>query len=370
MPFFAKKSIHIPLFDWKYHLIFWHLYLLITHRVSYTLRGSNNTGEWLIDFYTRNVLLILLAVYFQYFLLKYFKGKIVQQLLFSILNFLLYYLSRALLLYILVYLGIKPYGEIPAPGLLPNLINWFFFGGFGLCLWLGNTVIDKQTTILNLEKNKLIKDLEILNEKKRFTELTLENQKAELDKLRAQISPHFLFNTLNFFYSEIRPIHKNAAESIILLSNILRYSLVEHKDDDLVSLVGEVEYLNNYIEFQRYRFSDNFYLSFDVDLDEDSSIKKIPPMMLITLVENCFKYGDLSDPNEYCKINIMVTENQFSFKTRNKIQQKQSFVTSTGHGLVNIKNRLELIYGSENHSFHAEAKENIYFTELTIWPKN
>jgi LytS/YehU family sensor histidine kinase len=265
------------------------------------------------------------------------------------------------------YFKIIPYGVSPENHLNTAALLWFFFGGIGVCLYLAYISIEKQSSLFNLEREQLERTLEIQEEKKRSFQLTIENQRAELDKLKAQINPHFLFNTLNFFYSEIRPYHKKAAESVLLLSDILRYSLIEHKDDDLVDLSDEVQYLKNYIEFQRNRFYDNFFLTFNIDWKEGSGRKKIPSMILITLVENCFKYADLKDPAQPCEIEIVVKEEAFTFETKNKVLENTFEKPSTGLGLNNIRNRLKLIYGDDKFSFNTFKKEHTFYAQLKIY---
>jgi two-component system, LytTR family, sensor kinase len=366
MRFLTKNSINTPISKWQYHFVFWHLYLILIHRVSYNVRGDNTVIGWFVDFYSRNILLITLAVYAQFLLLFRFRGNLFKQILASILNFSLFLLLRETQIAILKFSDIVPHGISNGNHLRSAPISWFFFGGVGVCLFLAFNAIEKQSKILNLEKDQLQRDLEIENEKKRSAQLIMENQRAELDKLKAQINPHFLFNTLNFFYSEIRPLSPKTADSVILLSDILRYSLASHKTDDLVSVTGEIEYLKNYIQFQRNRFYDNFYLALNIDVEEGISDRKIPSLMLITLVENCFKYADLNDEANPCEIIIEVNAEMFLFKTKNKIHDNPIQLPSTGIGLANIKNRLEIIYGHDNFQFQTKKEGVFFYCDLSI----
>jgi two-component system, LytTR family, sensor kinase len=369
MAIFAKSfPADNPLFQWRYHAAFWHFYMLLINTSAFT--QNNTTTTSFIDFYIYCLLVILLVVYGQCFALFFYGKNIYYQIAISIGTFLLYYAIRVARNEFLISIDITPFYTISTDVLISSFVNWFFFSAFGLGLYIAISTIERQAQLIDLEKAQIEKDLEILNEKKQNYQLFINNQKAELNKLKAQINPHFLFNSLNFFYSEVRPINKKIAESIMLLSDILRYSLIEHGTNDLVDIEEEVEYLKNYITLQRNRFYDNFFLNLEVDWQDNIKNKKIPSMVLLTLVENCFKYGDLHDAENPCQIKVSVNNDIFTFIVKNKILPKNSTTISTGIGLDNIKNRLLLIYGKNKHTIVTNSNFNTYVCQVQLTLNN
>lgn len=355
-----------PLFQWIYHFIFWYCYIILINFPIFSKVSSPNFLNIIIDFYIYWLLVIGIIVYAQCYFLYRFGKSIFQKIGISIGIFLIYYLLRFIRIEILLSIDFEGFTTISNNLFISSFVNWFFFSAFGLGLFISIETIEKKAQLIKLEKDNLEKNLEILEVKRNNSLLLINTQKAELEKLKAQINPHFLFNSLNFFYAEIRPFNKKAAESIILLSDILRYSLVEHANKDLVDIEEEVEYLKNYIQLQRNRFYDNFHLNLDIDWQQEIRDLKIPSMVLLTLVENCFKYGDLHDPDNPCLINISVENDIFIFIVKNKIQPKNPLLTSTGMGMTNIKNRLDLIYEKNKYTLVSNTNNNTYVCRLQI----
>jgi LytS/YehU family sensor histidine kinase len=249
---------------------------------------------------------------------------------------------------------------------LDGFIVYFFFGGMGTGFYFAINTIKKQEVIFLLEKDNLNNDIKIQEEKIRNQQLLIENQKSEMSRLNSQINPHFLFNTLNFFYSEIRLIHPKISESILLLSDIMRYSLIENHNVNLVPVEGEINHIRNYIDLQKNRYNDIMNLSLSIAGESNSKNKTIPPMILLTLIENIFKYGDLFNIDEPCQINIIVKEDQLLYQSVNKVQLQTSNLPPTQLGQNNLKSRLRMVYGKENFLFKTDVKNNLYHCNLTI----
>lgn len=236
----------------------------------------------------------------------------------------------------------------------------------GTGFYFAINTIKKQEVIFLLEKDNLNNDIKIQEEKIRNQQLLIENQKSEMSRLNSQINPHFLFNTLNFFYSEIRLIHPKISESILLLSDIMRYSLIENHNVNLVPVEGEINHIRNYIDLQKNRYNDIMNLSLSIVGESNSKNKTIPPMILLTLIENIFKYGDLFDTNEPCQINILVKEDQLLYQSVNKVQLQTSNLPPTQLGQNNLKSRLRMVYGEENFLFKTDVIDNLYHCNLKI----
>ncbi|HEV7382201.1 MAG TPA: histidine kinase, partial [Dyadobacter sp.] len=199
-------------------------------------------------------------------------------------------------------------------------------------------------------------------EQMRQKEMEKEVVDARLQSLKYQINPHFLFNSLNFLYSQSLPLSEDLARATMLLSKMMRYGLQENNEEAKVSLAGEVEHLQNFIEFNQLRFSNQ--LQIDFVTEGQVAIRRIMPLLLITFVENAFKYGELHQSDHPLQIHLTVDSQKLTFFVRNK-KRKGPKEDSTGIGLENIKRRLALGYPGR-HTLSISDEEDFYTTELTI----
>ena len=173
-----------------------------------------------------------------------------------------------------------------------------------------------------------------------------EQQTAELNFLRSQINPHFLFNTLNNIYALIRLNPNKAGEGVSQLSEMLRYMLYG-SDSNKVLLGQEIAYLKNYIWLMALKDSTMENISFNY-LMADNTLK-IAPLLLIPFVENAFKHSQLEVASEaWIIIDLQTTDNELIFKVRNNCSPNQSKDSVGGIGLENVKRRLELLYPNEH----------------------
>jgi len=164
---------------------------------------------------------------------------------------------------------------------------------------------------------------------------------AELSFLKAQINPHFLFNTLNNIYSLAITHSEHTADSVMKLSNIMRY-VSDDVLQDFVPLRHEADCIRDYIDLQRLRLGSKTQVSFAVpgQLDE----LQIAPLLLITFVENAFKYGTSNHEKSLISIDLQTSERTIRFSCRNKVFGTRRPVERTGIGIVNTKQRLEHLY--------------------------
>lgn len=184
---------------------------------------------------------------------------------------------------------------------------------------------------------------------KKRQQIILEKQKAqaELSALKHQINPHFLFNSLNFIYSKSIRFDDDLAQSVMLLSDIMRYALsIEDDKSGKVMLEKEITHLKNVIEINQKRLNNRLHINYQEQLSNKQI--KIIPLVLITLVENSFKHGDLLDPAHPLGINVYDQENTLFFSIKNQ-KGKGAKELSNGIGLSNIKQRLNLTYGNKHH---------------------
>lgn len=190
-------------------------------------------------------------------------------------------------------------------------------------------------------------------------ELERQNQMVHLTNLKAQLNPHFLFNSLNNIYSISNISDKQARSYIIKLSDALRYMLYRTADDK-VNLNEELHYLENYIQLEKLRLEEDAHLSFKTDVDKEDY--EIAPLILLPIIENCFKH--CNKEKIWIEITITVNENILLLEAKNTIDQSSESDVG-GIGLNNLKKRLELIY-PDNFAWETAIHGNIYVSSLKI----
>ena len=191
----------------------------------------------------------------------------------------------------------------------------------------------------------------------------LENQRlsAELSFLKSQINPHFLFNSLNSIYSLAYQRSETTPEAILKLSEIMRYMLYECNDNK-VDLAKELQYLQNYIDLQKIRFSNKAFIDFKVAGEVE--YQQIVPLLLIAFIENAFKHGVANNPLTPIRLLIDLEELHLHFYMQNK-KHNNNRDASGGIGLSNVKRRLDLLYkGKYNLDIRDEA--DTYTVELSL----
>jgi len=192
-----------------------------------------------------------------------------------------------------------------------------------------------------------------------FEKMKNDNLETELELLKAQYHPHFLFNALNTIYFQMDEAPKSAKKSIELLSDLLRYQVYGVKH--MVSLEQELNYLKSYIEFQQLRSSEQLILNYK--FEHPSNDYKIHPLLLQPLVENAFKYVDGA---YWIDIRFSIADSKMEFSIENAITEgNQDEKGMKGVGLVNLKRRLELLY-LNRHSLSLIKNKNSYMAKLII----
>lgn len=188
--------------------------------------------------------------------------------------------------------------------------------------------MERQSLMTTIEKQKIEKDL-------------VSTQYAHL---KSQINPHFLFNTLNFIYTNTRKRAPEAAEAILILSEIMRFAIEEVAEDSLSSLDEEVEHIENLISLHQIKADNRLQVILSFDNNQPGS--RIVPLILITLVENVFKHGDLTRVDDPALINVVTEPGTILIETRNAINHSAKH--SSHHiGISNIRQRLVSEYGAD-----------------------
>ncbi|HEY4108217.1 sensor histidine kinase [Puia sp.] len=180
-------------------------------------------------------------------------------------------------------------------------------------------------------------------------EALLQRSQVELKLLRAQVQPHFLFNTLNNMYYEAYLDSPRTAQLIERLSEIMRY-FVDQSSRDTVALSTEVEFLDNYIQLEKIRIQPEPDIHFERRFDGSIAV---PPMLLMTFVENIFKHGiDKISGVNTISISLIQEDGYLHFATKNTINRHAGPATPNGSGLQNLRQRLSILY---NDNFQLET---------------
>lgn len=193
--------------------------------------------------------------------------------------------------------------------------------------------------------------------------LRLEKQEAELNYLKSQTNPHFLFNTLNNIYSQSRDKSDLAPESILRLSKILRFMLYETRGE-FIRVEQELEIINDYIELEKIRYDETLLINFKTEIDDQE--QSIPPLLLIPLVENAFKHGVSETSNKpFVDIHFSITKQQLLFVIKNSSENFDlEMSVKENIGLSNLRRQLELLY--KEYDLSVLQNETVFTASLKI----
>ena len=192
--------------------------------------------------------------------------------------------------------------------------------------------------------------------KSKAQQLLIEKQKAELNYLKSQTNPHFLFNTLNNIYSLSRDKSDLAPESILRLSKILRFMLYE-ASGAYIAIELELKIISDYIALEQLRYDDSLRINFNYDIEDMK--QALPPLLLIPLVENAFKHGASETRNQpFVDIHLSVTKRQLNFIVKNSAEDSAGRGNVKENiGLSNLRRQLELLYTDFNLSLEPHGSE-------------
>jgi len=218
-----------------------------------------------------------------------------------------------------------------------------------------NTVIIIIGTVIRIYEQWII------NDKKR-KEIEAQKNVSELEALKNQLNPHFLFNSLNSIYSLTVKKSNDAPEAVITLSELLRYMLYQ-ANNGFVLLSDELGYLENYIKLQRLRIAKNEGVK--INIRGAISTQKISPLLFISYIENAFKYGTDFKGNTEVTIDISIKEEELQFKCVNLIGSRSKDKENSGIGMQNTKERLLLLY-PDNHWLTVEEKDDKFIVDLKL----
>lgn len=196
-------------------------------------------------------------------------------------------------------------------------------------------------------------------------DLQRQSLQSELNFLKSQINPHFLFNTLNSLYALTLKKSDKAPEIVLRLAEMMRYMLYECNEPK-VSLSKEIKYIKNYLELEKLRHGKKFHI--DLNIDGTVNGQTITPLLFIPFLENSFKHGmDLHLSEGYVKIDLKIENEHLNLgveNSRSKLVNKPN-KKSGGIGLANVKRRLNLVYPNK-HTLDVQAKEDQFKVSLAL----
>ncbi len=342
-----RRAILIQFSAWFGYVVIYSCVMFLSNTSYYGIVQLPFTlGLLAVVFYTNVYLLVIPNVE---------RGTYVRLVLSTLLMLALYVLARYLLLIrLLPAIGIKSMYEVYNS----YTDKQFLFDS----LWLAFHYLSLSygyyfaLRLVRAEQQKR-------EDERRILLLENTNRRAELAFLRTQLNPHFLFNTLNFFLSDALKTSPRLADAILNLSQMLR-TITEVGQNEMVSAAQEITYVRHYLNIQRYRFSERLSVVFTVEGDELSQDFMLPPLILISLVENVFKYGDTVDPAKPAQINISINQDGLTYYSENSKKALPSY-TQSGVGLSNIEQQLKLAFpGKASISTH--EVEGIFRVNLSI----
>ena len=207
---------------------------------------------------------------------------------------------------------------------------------------------------------------------KRLVELERENLEQQLEYLRYQINPHFFMNTLNNIHALVDIDPEKAKETIVELSKMMRFVLYEGNKQG-VPLSRELDFIRHYVTLMQLRYTDRVRIT--LDLPHEVPDRQIPPLILITFIENAFKHGVSYQRESFIEVKVCMEGDELKFSCRNsqseKSQEEKLRVgdgtsgMKGGVGLANVRKRLNLLYGNR-YALHIHDDADVYIVELNI----
>jgi sensor histidine kinase YesM len=322
--FSEKKSL-------KYlrHFAFWFI-VLIFQGVIYSTKFEE-IGQGFIISFVEAVFYLPCHLFLTYSIIYFLIPKFLLKERYISLTFglLFCFIITALITIPITNQLVLPFRNDYSTDFVPNNLFYGLMAGFRGSLTISGFAVAIKLTKLWIRKKRESE----LSEKERL--------KAELNFLKGQLQPHFIFNTLNSIYYLALKGSEKTPGSIMNLSNILRFSL-NHSDRTFITLEEELALIKDYIDLQKYRFEDSLHVYMDLEGEVDGLW--IPPLLLLPIIENAFKYGtnELGKEN-WIGISGTVCGGTLELKVINSIANTEK-PSSMGIGLKNVQKRLAILY--------------------------
>ena len=349
MNFNSGKLYRVPL---QYHILFWLTYFLFnTFRwgIYFNDYGYSFKSN-LLGFPIHMTLCYLYLLVFMPYLV--YRKKYFLYILAVLTSIFVMVIVKFNLTYLLISHNVWPEG--------PKIIKELTLN-YTIDMMIGELYVITFVTAIKIT-------LDFLKEQRRVADLEKSQLETELLFLKSQISPHFLFNTLNNIYSLSVEKSNKTPKVVLKLSELLRYMLYETKSKKQ-TLENEILCIENYLDLERIRNNDR--LEINMSISGDIHDKEISPMILLTFIENAFKHGVNKNTGKVIiNINFKVKNDSLHFTVSNPTPEithhKGNFTESSGIGIENIKKRLELGYNKKDYNLSFKNKKNIFVAKLVI----
>lgn len=273
------------------------------------------------------------------------------------------YLGISLVMLSLIFLGLEYYQEnIRTASTEQTTFIMHGKASFTDLEWYWNVLLGLFMCCANSMIKMMFKSME---EEQRMAEMERHRLQTEMEYLKYQINPHFFMNTLNNIHALIDIDTTAAQRSVIELSKMMRYVLYD-SDNATIDIVNEVRFIENYIALMKIRYTEDIDVDMKVENPLPSNIK-IPPLLLIVLVENAFKHGVSYNKRSYVRIYISCHKSSVICEVRNSrhhTQRKDN--KASGLGLENMRKRLDLLFGNDYSLTIDESNRDEYFVKLKM----
>jgi sensor histidine kinase YesM len=265
--------------------------------------------------------------------------------------------------------SILEFGNILLFILLNYFVTYVFEGGKASTNFLAEFIAEFILVLVFLILSTLFKvmrdSITLQDVELKMKEVEKQKIEAELRALKAQVNPHFFFNTLNSLYALSLDKSDKAPELILKLSDLMRYVIYESKDD-FVPVGKQLEFLQSYVYLERLRSNESLEIRFEIKGDHLDS--KIAPLIFLAFIENAFKHGaKAKSDNPFIHIAFdLEHDDRVIFTVDNRVDPFHGKHRDGGFGLSNVKKRLELLYpGKHDLNIHQSASD--YHVDLTIY---
>ncbi|MBC8376806.1 MAG: histidine kinase [FCB group bacterium] len=333
------------------HLMFWGAFFTFLFTISLLRSNAGRDVDFHLPFELLHVALTIFVVYLN---LRVLIPRLYESGKYPLYGLVL--LSSVVVNAFLIVSIIRFFPDFKPPYVMHNRPSYMF----SIPMIFMQLFMVGVTSALHFMRENLILQREALSTK----DLESSKLKAELDSLKAQVNPHFLFNSLNNIYSHSLLESPKTPELILKLSGLLNHIIYECEDEE-VPLEKEMEFLTNYLALEKVRIDESVRVNLKMDVTDTT--KLIAPLLFVPLIENAFKHGvNISNGNPFINIELTQSESHLKFSCTNLRDHFEGESRSSGGiGLENVRKRLELIYPG-THKFEIEQDDQHFSTELTI----
>lgn len=331
---------------YKYHIVFW---------IGYFIFNSIRWGSYFNDYWyslKSNLIEFPLHVIIVYFNIFYLVPRFIMAKRYGLYFF---YLLLALFTHFYIRSGLEYW--ILSDNIWPEAFGLHEPFSFNHII---NVSLGELYVIALVSAIKFMIDYIIqLNKNSELLQL---QSSTELKYLKAQIQPHFFFNTLNNLYALTLQRSTRASDVVLQLSKIMEY-IIYDVDKKKTPLLKEIEYIQNYVELEKIRYGD--LIEFNIKIVGDIGRISVPPLLYLPFLENCFKHGGRNNKKIHIEVTFQTFGELLDFSISNNYDLKNINTSNSGIGIANTRRRLELLYGNI-YKLKIDTIQNIYSVHLQI----